>query len=99
MKKSEQVARMVRQRLNQQSCELWPLCGCHETLAKYADELSDEGKVWDPEVLAWAETSIFITLACVSRYCPDLETRLYAIRQLQDKWWDRQKAMGLPLQQ
>jgi len=71
---SERAARMLQKRLNQRHCELWPECGCHETLAKWANDLSDEEKIWPMDLFEWAETSIFITLACVARYCPDPAT-------------------------
>jgi hypothetical protein len=92
---SERAARMLQKRLNQRHCELWPECGCHETLAKWANDLSDEEKIWPMDLFEWAETSIFITLACVARYCPDPATKLYAKEQLQKGFWDRQKSMGI----
>jgi hypothetical protein len=96
--RSEKAARMLQQRLTE-GCTIWPHCGCHETLAKYASELSEEEKIWDTEVLAWAETSIFITLACIGRYCPDLAMKLYAKQQLTKGFWDRQKSMGIHVEQ
>jgi hypothetical protein len=91
--------RALRERLNAKECELWPLCGCCETLGRWAQELSDEEKIWDLEVLSWAETNIFITLACVERYCPDPIVKAWAKQQLKDKWWDRQKDMGVHVEQ
>jgi len=74
-------------------------CGCCETLEKWAKDLSDEERIWDMEMLEWCETSIFITLACVERYCPDPIVKAWAKQQLRDKWWDRQKAMGIHVEQ
>jgi len=91
--------RMLHERLNAKHCELWPACGCCETLEKWAKDLSDEERIWDMEMLEWCETSIFITLACVERYCPDPIVKAWAKQQLRDKWWDRQKAMGIHVEQ
>jgi len=49
--------------------------------------------------LEWAETSIFITLACVGRYCPDPIVKAWAKQQLKDKFWQRQNAMGIYVEQ
>ena len=78
---------------------MWPACGCCETLEKWAKDLSDEERIWDMEMLEWCETSIFITRACVERYCPDPIVKAWAKQQLRDKWWDRQKAMGIHVEQ
>ena len=94
----EKAAR-AHQEFQRRGCTLWPLCSCHDTLAKWRDDLSDEEKIWQMDALAWAETSIFITLACVSKYCPDPAMKLYAKHQLSKRFWNRQKAMGLPMEQ
>jgi len=96
--RSQKAARMM-QEFRTYGCTLWPECACHETLEKWASDLSDEEKIWDMDVLAWAETSIFITLACISKYCPDPTMKIYAKHQLSKRFWDRQKSMGLPLEQ
>lgn len=96
--KSWQAARILSERLNAKHCELWPDCGCYETLAKWGQDLSDEEKVWDTEVLSWAETNIFITLACIARYCPDPKMKAYAKQQLRNRFWDRQKSMGIHME-
>lgn len=96
--RSQKAARAM-QEFRAHGCQLLPRCACHETLAKYASELSDEEKIWPMDVLEWAETSIFITLACVSKYCPDLAMKIYAKGQLANRFWDRQKSMGLPMEQ
>jgi hypothetical protein len=71
----------LHERLNAKHCALWPHCGCCETLEKWGRDLSDEERTWDLEVLDWAETSIFITLACVGRYCPDPIVKSWARQQ------------------
>jgi hypothetical protein len=81
--------------LNRKTCELWPCCGCYETLTKWGNDLSNEERIWPTDLLEWAETSIFITLACVAKYCPDPATKAYAQQQLRARFWDRQKAMGV----
>ena len=96
MVRAEQI---LSKRLNAKHCELWPECGCHETLEKWAHDFSDEQRIWPMDLLEWAETSIFITLACVGRYCPDPIVKAWAKQQLRDKWWDRQKAMGVHVEQ
>ena len=95
---SEEAARML-QRKRERGCELWPSCSCNSTLAKYADELSDQEKIWDMSVLQWAETSIYITLSCVAQYCPDLAMKRYAWQQLQKSFWDRQRALDVHVEQ
>jgi|SRR6516162_3483690 hypothetical protein len=95
MTPTEKAIQIYRERVNAKHCELWPDCGCHETLAKWGNDLSDEERTWPMDVLAWAETSIFITLACVARYCPDKGIKAWAKQQLSDRWWDRQKSIGI----
>jgi hypothetical protein len=77
-------------------CSVWPNCSCYETLALWKKNLiDDEDSVWRPDQLEWAETAIFITLACIERHCPDRGMRVYAKRQLEDKFWDRQWSMSI----
>jgi hypothetical protein len=94
-----QAKRVLHDRLNAKHCELRPDCGCCETLEKWGNDLSDDKRIWDVEVLDWAETSIFITLACVERYCPDPIVKGWARQQLKDRFWQRQKAMGIYVEQ
>ena len=98
MTPTEKAVRIYRERVNAKHCELWPDCGCYETLVKWGDDLSDEERIWPIDLLAWAETSIFITLACVARYCPDPAVKAYAKQQLKDRFWDRQKSMGVHME-
>jgi hypothetical protein len=81
--------------LNRKQCDLWPECGCHETLAQWAHDLSEEKRIWPIELLEWSETTIFISLACVAKFCPDRAMKAYAKRQLQDEFWDHQKALSV----
>ena len=94
--RAEQI---ISKRLNAKHCELWPECSCYETLDKWAYDLSDEQRIWPINLLEWAETSIFITLACVARYCPDPTVKAWAKQQLKDQFWQRQKAMGIYVEQ
>jgi hypothetical protein len=57
--------------------------------------VDDEETIWSLEQLDWAETAIFITLACMERHCPDPSMRAYAKGQLQDQFWNRQKSMSI----
>jgi len=94
--RAEQI---ISKRLNAKYCELWPHCGCAETLDKWGKDLSDEKRLWPTDLLDWAETSIFINLACVARYCPDPVVKAWAKQQLQDQFWQRQKSMGIYVEQ
>jgi len=94
--RAEQI---ISKRLNAKYCELWPECGCYETLGKWAHDLGDEQRLWESDLLEWAETSIFITLACVGRYCPDPIVKAWAKQQLKDQFWQRQKSMGIHVEQ
>lgn len=98
MTPTEKAIRIYRERVDAKYCRLWPDCGCYETLAKWGDDLSDEERIWPIDLLAWAETSIFITLACVARYCPDPAVKAYAKQQLRDRFWDRQKSLGVHME-
>ena len=89
----------LHERLTAKTCGLWPHCGCCETLDKWAKDLSDEERIWPLDLLDWAETSVFINLACVSRYCPDPIVKRWAKQQLRDKFWLRQKSMGIYVEQ
>jgi hypothetical protein len=84
--------------LERKTCELWPGCACYETLKRWAYNLDDE-QVWPHEVLECAETLIFISLACIERHCPDRVVKAYAGEQLQKRFWDRQKTMGIYVEQ
>jgi len=94
--RAEQI---ISKRLNVKHCELWPECSCYEILGKWAHDLGDEQRIWPIDLLEWAETSIFITLACVGRYCPDPIVKAWAKQQLKDQFWQRQKAMGIYVEQ
>jgi hypothetical protein len=91
---SERGARMLQEVLKDQVCQLWPSCGCHQTLKRWLYDLNDEDRIWPKDVLEWAETSIFISLACVAHHCPDPVVKAYAVEQLWDDFWDEQRAMG-----
>jgi hypothetical protein len=92
---SKKAAQIFREMLAGEVCQLWPRCGCHETLSRWLYDLNDDERVWPRDVLEWAETTIFISLACTARHCPDPVVKAYAVEQLRDKFWDRQKAMGM----
>jgi hypothetical protein len=93
------ASKALHERLNAKHCALWPDCGCSETLEKWGRDLSNQERIWPMDLLEWAETSIFITLACVGRYCPDPMVKAWAKQQLKDKFWQRQKAMGIHVEQ
>jgi hypothetical protein len=57
------------------TCQLWPCCGCHETLERWATDLIDEEKIWELDVLEAGEVMVFISLCCVARHCPDRATK------------------------
>lgn len=77
-------------------CELWPNCGCYETLALWKRNIvDDQESLWRKDELEWAESAIFISLACMVKHCPDKGIRAYAKRQLQDRFWDRQWSMSI----
>ena len=80
--------------LHAKRCELWPECGCHVTLVYWQDKLEHDYKGWSDELLRWAETSIFINLSCVASRCPDRKIKTWAMMQLLDPFWDRQKRGG-----
>jgi len=75
-------------------CQRWPHCDCQSSLDRWRNELSDPDRVWEPEMLEWAETDIFLSLSCMSHHCPGPLMRAYAIEQLSDPYWIRQKLMG-----
>jgi hypothetical protein len=77
--------------LSAKRCGLWPDCACHQTLLHWQRRASDEGLIEAPEQLAWAETSIFLTLSCIAERCPSSRYRTYAAMQLLNPWWDRQR--------
>lgn len=82
-------------RENSKSCGLWPECGCHETLERWAIDLSDERRIWDLEVLQAGEINLFVSLCCIAKHCPDKETKLYARRQLMKDFWSYQKSLSV----
>jgi len=101
---ADDIARVIakrnfEKRLTAKSCGLWPECSCYSTIEHWAKQLSDEEKIWDMEVLEWAETSVFITLACCAHYCPDPVVKGWAKSQLKDKFWRRQKSLGIHVEQ
>jgi hypothetical protein len=87
-------AELFRMLLNRE-CRRWPDCHCHATLLLWAANLQDEGQTFEPGELEWAETAIFMSLACIMKRCPDREMKAYARSQLRDSYWDRQKADGI----
>jgi len=95
MTPAQKAAQIANARLNAKSCGLWPACGCYETLAKWAIDLSDEERTFDLEVLEAGEVNIFISLCCVAKYCPDQQTKIYARRQLLKPFWNTQKELSV----
>jgi hypothetical protein len=81
--------------LSRKECSNWPDCSCYSTLKLWGQNLQDLTTAWKPHELEWGETTIFISLACISTYCPDKDVRNYARRQLQKPFWDRQMSMGI----
>ena len=77
--------------LNAKKCNLWPECACNKTLAHWQRQLLTNSYPWTFESLSWADTSIFITLACVAERCPSRKVKTYAQMQLLNPWWDRQR--------
>jgi len=47
------------------------------------------------EQLEWAETTIFLSLTCIAKFCPDIAMKQYARRQLEDTFWSKQKALSV----
>jgi hypothetical protein len=90
---TKETMETLRRMLETKVCGLWPECGCYHTLVRWQENLRDEERVWEPEQLEWAETTIFFSLACVARHCPDPVTKAYAKGQLRKRFWDRQKSM------
>jgi hypothetical protein len=82
-----QISKLIRAK----RCALWPDCSCRSTLIHWQDKLLNDYKGWGNEQLRWAETSIFITLSCVAHRCPDRKIKTWAMIQLLNPWWDRQK--------
>jgi len=91
----QKAKQILEERLRGGVCNLWPYCGCHETLEQWAENLSDGERIFPMEQLDWAQTTIFISLCCMAKYCPDLGMRVYAMGQLQDKFWDEQKMLSV----
>jgi len=84
--------------MNKKVCNLWPSCSCYSTLELWARELQDgerEKTIYKFEQLEWAETTIFLSLACIGKFCPDIAMKMYARRQLEDTFWSRQKALSV----
>lgn len=81
----------ISELINAKRCALWPDCACHETLVHWQDKLENDYKGWSNEKLRWAETSIFITLSCVAKRCPNRKIKSWAMVQLLNPYWDRQK--------
>src|SRR5262245_34403430 len=63
----ERMSKLIRAK----RCDLWPDCSCPSTLVHWQQKLLHDYKGWSYEQLRWAETSIFITLSCVEKRCPD----------------------------
>jgi hypothetical protein len=95
MTPKEQALQMLREMQRTKTCSIWPSCSCSKTLRRWIYNLNDEERVWPMDVLECAESLIFISLECVSHHCPDEVVRAYAVEQLQNKWWDKQKAMSI----
>jgi hypothetical protein len=82
--------RHINEFLNAKRCQAWPECACHKTLVHWQDKLLANAS-WEFESLAWADTSIFFTLSCVAKRCPERRARAYAQVQLLNPWWNRQR--------
>ena len=91
MNKRKLALWMLRRRV----CLVWPNCRCAVSLEKWAQDLEDECRVWEPNELQWIETDIFLSLACISEHCPDIEMKIYAKGQLTRPYWNRQKRLGM----
>jgi hypothetical protein len=76
---------MTKRLLWDRECDLWPYCGCAETLSHFRKALDTESYTW--EQIQWISFSIGASLACVETHCPDLEMRAYAKRELLDPFW------------
>ena len=77
-------------------CSVWPECGCYETLALWKKNIvDDQESIWRPDELDWAETTIFISLACMAKHCPDPRMRVFAKRHLEKPFWDRQWSLSI----
>ena len=78
--------------LSEKRCGLWPDCGCSKTLRHWEDRIFTE--TFTEAQLAWAETSIFLSLSCIEVHCPNKKMRAYATLQLLNSGWDRQRQIG-----
>jgi hypothetical protein len=67
----------------------------YATLLLWAANLQDEGMTFKPGDLEWAQTTIFLSLACMTKRCPDRRMKAYAKEQLRDQFWLKQKANGI----
>jgi hypothetical protein len=85
--------------VNRKVCGTWPDCGCYGTLELWGRYLQDDERFWKLEELEIGEQTIYINLACVSHYCPDPVVREYARQQLKKRFWDRQRAMDIHMEQ
>src|SRR5947209_5928478 len=89
---------LIQQLLKEKRCGLWPDCSCHQTLLHWQAQLPNEDITWTFNQLSWAETTIYLTLECVSAHCPDPKVRQYATFQLLSPWWNWQRK-GIELDQ
>jgi hypothetical protein len=79
MTPGERAAELLKERLRNKRCQLWPACSCYEQLLQWRKNLIDDDEtIWRLDQLEWMETSIFVCLACVVKYCPDKVVRASA---------------------
>jgi hypothetical protein len=81
----------IHRLINARTCTLWPECSCHHTLIHWQEQLANDELSWTVPELAWAETTIFFSLSCVAKHCPDQEIKSYCQDQLASPWFDRQR--------
>jgi hypothetical protein len=70
-------------------CELYPHCACKPQLEEWQRKLADDDRRWSFEELSYCDHSLWCTLNCLSRFCPDRNIRAYAQAQLLNPWFTR----------
>ena len=63
-------------------------CTCRAFLLAWAEQLSDESKIWPLDELADIEQMIYGRLCRVAQCCVVPEFKKYAEAQLKDERWD-----------
>ena len=62
-------------------CWDWPSCGCGRRWRHWS-EFDPSEWVWTPEQVEDVRADLVFMLVCVAQYCPDVDKRQHATRQL-----------------